>query len=278
MKRALAIAISLLTLVACTPAAPPPAQPPSSTSTSTTPPPINPIAPVTYTVEPFDMDGVAGITLSVTQLQFGGRYCPCEKIPYPADGLHNQQGVDAIASIPFKDGDTLMGFSLGVQVISMFLSQHTLPPGVKVLLAGDTLAQNDKFVAAGVGIPADIANQVVMVANEYDGWSDSPTDTKSPNYWAALWNAGLGTTRLHYYANANPADPANVVTHRGNITAILIPTVTMPNGNEGSRAGIDQAYTRPGSTPVQRAAAASQQVPYPNPPWASKPEPAAAIK
>jgi hypothetical protein len=41
-------------------------------------------APVTYTVEPFDMDGVYGITMAVTQLQFGGRYCPCVKVPYPA--------------------------------------------------------------------------------------------------------------------------------------------------------------------------------------------------
>lgn len=232
--------------------------------------------PVTYTVEPFDYDGVFGITMTVTQNQFGGRYCPCVKIPYPADGFHNQQGADNIAKIPFKDGDTLMGFSLGVQVISLFLAQHSLPDGVKVLLAGDTFARNQQLVDQGQGIPWDISNPVTMVVNEYDGWSDQATNTSAPGYWAAMWNAMAGTQRLHYYANANPDDPANVITQRGNITSILIPTAKMPNGNEASRAGIDRAYDRPGSTPQQRAAAAAQQVPYPNPAWPSKPEPAAA--
>lgn len=234
--------------------------------------------PITYTVEPFDYDGVFGINLAVTQLQFGGRYCPCMKIPYPADGFHNQQGADAIAKVApaMRPGDRLMGFSLGSQVVALFLSQHTLPPGVSVVLAGWTLDHNDAMVAQGQGIPWSIANAVTIVANEYDGWSDSPTNTAAPGYWTALWNAGIGTQRLHYYANAKPDDPANVITRRGNITAVLIPTSKMPNGNEASRAEVDQAYDRPGSTPKQRAAAASQQVPYPNPPWPSKPEPAAA--
>lgn len=239
-------------------------------------PPARAGAPITYTVEPFDYDGVFGINLAVTQLQFGGRYCPCEKIAYPADGFHNQQGADAIAKIPFKSGDRLMGFSLGSQVVALSLSQHTLPAGVSVVLAGWTMDHNDAMVAQGQGIPWDIANPVTIVANEYDGWSDSPTNTAAPGYWAALWNAGIGTQRLHYYAKANPDDPANVITRRGNITAVLIPTAKMPNGNEASRAEVDEAYDRPGSTPKQRSAAASQQVPYPNPPWPSKPEPSAA--
>jgi hypothetical protein len=246
--------------------------------------------PITYTVEPFDFDGDFGISMTVTQDQFGGRMCPCEKIPYPADGFHNQQGADAIAQVPFKAGDTLMGFSLGAQVVSLFLSQHTLPPGVKVLLAGDTFARNKELVAAGQGIPVDIANPVTMVANEYDGWSDTPTDTSSPNWLLAEVNAAVGTQHLHYYANADPADPANVVTQQGNITAVLVPTQQLPindflRGWADSTADdldtqerplIDDAYSRPGSTPEQQKAAAAQQVPYPNPAWPSKPEPAAA--
>lgn len=249
-------------------------------------------APMTYTVEPFDFDGVMGISMSVTQDQFGGRYCPCTKIPYPADGLHNQQGADAInaVSAQFKPGDTLMGFSLGVQVISLFLSQHCLPPGVKVLLAGDTFNRNQQLVNQGQGIPWDIANQVTMVANEYDGWSDGPDLTASPNYTLADQNAIAGTQRLHYYANADPEDPANVVTTRGNITAVLIPTQTLPQNDwlrgwadaqadaldAQQRPLIDSAYDRPGSSPPQRAAAAAQQVPQPNPLWPNHPEPAAA--
>lgn len=242
-------------------------------------PPARATGPMTYTVEPFDLDGTLGITMNVTQLQFGGRYCPCTKIPYPADGMHNQQGADAInaASALFKPGDTLMGFSLGVQVISLFLAQHPLPTDVHVLLAGDTFARNAALVADGQGIPMTIANDVTMVVNEYDGWSDDPTLTGASGYFMAWWNAAVGTQRLHYYVNADPGNGANIVTHTGNITAVLIPTVTMPDGEESTRTEIDAAYTRPGSTPAQRAAAASQQVPYPNPAWSSKPEPAASI-
>lgn len=246
-------------------------------------------APVTYTVEPFDFDGVT-THMTVTQDQFGGRMCPCLKIPYPADGMHNQQGVDAIAKVPFKAGDRLMGFSLGSQVVALFLSQHTLPAGVKVLLAGWTLAHNAAMVAQGQGIPWNIANQVTIVVNEFDGWSDEPTKSHSPGYGMAVQNAEAGTQKLHYYANANPDDPANVVTHRGNITAVLIPTQHLPQNDylrgwanaiadyldAQQRPLIDEAYDRPGSTPQQRSAAASQQVPQPNPPWPSKPEPAAA--
>lgn len=232
--------------------------------------------PVTYTVEPFDFDGVMGITMSVTQLQFGGRYCPCVKIPYPADGWHNQQGADAIGKVAFRPGDRLMGFSLGVQVISLAVAQGKVPPGVQVILAGDTMARNAVLLGQNAGIPLDTPNEVVMVVNEYDGWSDSPTKTGVPGYWAALWNATLGTQRLHYYANADPDNPANVVTRTGNITAVLIPTAEMPNGDEGSREQVNTAYDRPGSMPQARAAAAAEQVPQPNPPWPSKPEPLAA--
>lgn len=255
--------------------------------------PSHAAGPMTYTVEPFDFDGSMGITMTVTQLQFGGRYCPCTKIPYVADGMHNQQGVDNIGKVAatMAPGDTLMGFSLGVQVISQYLSHHTLPTGVHVVLAGDTEARNASFIASGVGIPVDIANDVTAVANELDGWSDEPTITSAPGYGLAWLTAGFGTQTLHYYANANPADPANVVYQKGNIKYVLIPTLHLPqNGylrlvglgpsqaaEDAQHAQINTAYARRGSTPAQRAAAAAQQVPFPPPAWVNKPEPAAAI-
>jgi hypothetical protein len=139
----------------------------------------------------------------------------------------------------------VLGFSLGSQVISAYLAQHTPPPGVRFVLLGDTFARNDQFVAAGQGIPADVANKVILVARQYDGWSDSPT-TASPDY-----------------VNARLDDPANVVTTRGNITSVLIPTQHLPlnNGLDAQqRPLIDSAYDRPGPTPDQLAASTGEQV------------------
>jgi hypothetical protein len=249
--------------------------------------------PTTYTVEPFDFDGVMGITMTVTQLQFGGRYCPCVKIPYPADGMHNQQGADTIAAVAptMKPGDTLMGFSLGVQVISLFLSKHTLPAGVHVVLAGDTETRNNSFLASGVGIPVGIANDVTAVANEFDGWSDTPTITTAAGYGLAWITAGAGTQLLHYYANADPTNSANIVYQRGNIRYVLIPTMHLPQNaylravglgptqatEDAQHTQINTAYVRTGSTPARRAAAAAQQVPFPPPAWVNTGEPVAAI-
>lgn len=254
--------------------------------------PSHAAGPMTYTVEPFDFDG-AGLTMSVTQLQFGGRYCPCTKIPYPADGMHNQQGADAIAKVAatMRPGDTLMGFSLGVQVISLALAQHPLPAGVHVVLAGDTEARNNVLVSQHAGIPVDIANDVTAVVNELDGWSDTPTITSAPGYTLAWLTAGFGTQILHYYANANPADPANVVYQKGNIKYVLIPTLHLPQYaylrlvgmaptqavEDAQHAQIATAYARPSSTTAARSAATAQQVPFPNPAWKSTPEPAAAV-
>jgi hypothetical protein len=58
--------------------------------------------PITYTVEPFDLDGVGGIVQNVTQQQLGGSMCPCEKVRYIADGLHVPAGVDALAGVPSR--------------------------------------------------------------------------------------------------------------------------------------------------------------------------------
>jgi len=70
---------------------------------------------ITYTLEPWDMDGVFGIVRTLTQLQLGGSLCPCVKVPYPADGLHNGVAVDALTKIPVKASDTVLGFSLGAR-------------------------------------------------------------------------------------------------------------------------------------------------------------------
>lgn len=228
----------------------------------------------TYTVEPFDFDGVHGTTFSVTQTQLGGALCPCVKVPYPADGLHNDAGVAAIANAPLRSGDTVVGFSLGSQVISLYLAQHQPPPGVRFILLGDTFARNDQLVAQHQGIPADIANNVTLVAREYDGWSDFPTETASPGYQLAMRNAQAGAATIHNYVTARIDDPANVVTTRGNITAVLIPTQRLPLNNwqrsvgrgaeadqldEQQRPLIDSAYSRPAPTPAQLAAATSEQ-------------------
>lgn len=284
MKKIAALCISMLVVSGCTTEKTMPAS--VETTTTTTPP----NGSTTYTVEPFDYDGTLGITMTVTQDQFGGKKCPCVKVPYPADGLHNQQGADAInaAAPKFKPGDILMGFSLGSQVVALYLSQHPLPPGVNVLLAGWTFAHNNAMVAVGQGIPVNIANQVTIVANEYDGWSDSPDLTSNPNYSAAMVNATAGTQRLHYYANADVDNPANIKVTQGNITAITIPTQHLPQNDylrgmgmdaavdsldAGQRPKIDTAYSRQVSTAAQRAAASAEQVPQPNPAWAQNPEP-----
>ena len=55
-------------------------------------------AGTTYTLEPFDYDDVGFTTMSITQQQLGGTLCPCVKIHYPADGLHNAAGVAAVVA------------------------------------------------------------------------------------------------------------------------------------------------------------------------------------
>ncbi len=229
---------------------------------------------MTYTVEPFDYDSVGNMTMSVTQKQLGGSLCPCSKVPYPADGLHNDAGVAALAGTALHSGDTVVGFSLGSQVLSLYLAQHTPPPGVRFVLLGDTFARNDQFVSTGQGIPADIANQVLLVARQYDGWSDSPTVTTSPGYQLATQNAQMGAATIHDYVKAHLDDPANVVTTRGHIKAILIPTQHLPlnsmkrmTGSDSTadeldaqqRPLIDSAYERPSPTPGQLAASTDQQ-------------------
>lgn len=237
-------------------------------------PPVAKAAGVTYTVEPFDYDGVRGMSMSVAKTQLGGTLCPCVKVRYPADGQHNDQGVAALAATPLHSGDTVLGFSLGSQVISLYLAQYTPPPGVRFVLLGDTFARNDQLVSQHQGVPANIANQVILVARQYDGWSDYPTKLGSPNYQLALQNSQYGAAYIHNYVNVRLDDPSNVVTTRGNITAILVPTQHLPLNDTKRWSGqsaqadqldaqqrplIDSAYDRPSPTPDQLAASTSQQ-------------------
>lgn len=237
-------------------------------------PPVARAAGVTYTVEPFDSDGANGISMSVTQTELGGTLCPCVKVPYPADGMHNDQGVASLAATPFHAGDTVLGFSLGSQVISLYLARNTPPPGVRFVLLGDTFARNDQLVSQGQGVPADIANQVTLVARQYDGWSDYPTIASSPNYQLAMQNSQFGASYIHNYVNVRLDDPSNLVTTRGNITALLIPTQHLPVNNAKRWSGqsaqadeldaqqrplIDGAYDRPSPTSAQLAASTGQQ-------------------
>jgi hypothetical protein len=160
-------------------------------------------------------------------------------------------------------------------VISLYLAQHTPPPGVRFVLLGDTFARNDQLVAVRQGVPANIANKVILVVRQYDGWSDSPTNTASPNYQLAMQNAQAGAATIHDYVNARLDDPANVVANRGNITSVLIPTQQLPLNNSRRLSGpsteadqldaqqrplIDSAYNdRPGPTPAQLAASTGEQ-------------------
>jgi hypothetical protein len=231
----------------------------------------------TFTVEPWDFDGIWGISwVNLTQLNFNGSQCPCQKVLYPATGLpwDNQTGANQIWALvqagTIKPGDTIMGFSLGSQVVSLFMSQHPLPAGIKVLLAGDTFFRNNQFGAQG--IPLNTATKVTLVANEYDGWSDIPDRTTAPGYSMAMNNSSMGSQQVHNYVHAQLGNPANVVEVRGNITAILIPNQKLPMGDETKRAEIDDAYSRKAPTADQLAAATDEQV---NGTPAQTPEPTA---
>lgn len=223
----------------------------------------------TFTLEPWDFDGVFW-TQTATQTTFGGTLCPCQKVAYPASALpwDTTKGANEIWKLvqegTIKAGSTLLGFSLGVQVISQFMSEHPLPPGVKVVLAGDTFWRNQQFVNGGVGVPWNTPSHVSLVANEYDGFSDEPDVTAAPGYWMAMNNAMMGTQQVHNYTRAQLNNPANVVAQRGNITAILIPNQKLPMGDETKRAEIDAAYSRAAPTAAQLAAAGDEQVaPFP---------------
>jgi hypothetical protein len=247
---------------------------------------------MTWTLEPFDFDGYFGYGTNLTQTDLGGTKCPCTKVPYISDGLNNQGGADNINKLALKgaikSGDTVMGFSLGSQVVALYLSQHTPPPGVRFILLAWTFQRNAQLVAVHQGVPADTPNEVTYLANEYDGWGDFPDAPNPP--WVATNNSDAGKGRIHDYRFARLDNPGNVVTKQGNITELLVPTQKLP-GNDwlrdwgmGStadsldaqqRASVDVGYARTVPTAAQLAAAAAEQVPVPPPAVQQQPEPVA---
>jgi hypothetical protein len=253
--------------------------------------------PITYTLEPFDFDGHFGLGVNLTQLQLGGTLCPCVKVPYVSDGMpwNNQGGADNVDKLmqkgTIKAGDTVMGFSLGIQVLSLYLSQHVPPSGVRFVLVGDTFERNQELVDKDQGVPWDIANEVIMIANQYD-WSDDPDKRSAPGYRLAIQNQNAARSRIHSYVKARLGHPANVIRQRGNIRAELVPTIKLPindwmreKGNnddaddldQQQRALIDDAYERPGPTPEQLAASIDEQVSVPPEPPHQTPEPVADV-
>ena len=84
----------------------------------------------------------------------------------------------------------------------------------------------------------------------------------------------MGAATIHDYVKAHLEDSANVVTTRGNITAILIPTQHLPLnrmkrmfGSDSAadeldaqqRPLVDSAYDRPSPTAEQLAASTGEQ-------------------
>lgn len=84
----------------------------------------------------------------------------------------------------------------------------------------------------------------------------------------------MGAAMIHDYVNARLNNSANVVTTRGNITALLVPTQHLPLNDmqrlfgpspmadaldTKERPVVDSAYSRPGPTAAQLAASTSEQ-------------------
>jgi PE-PPE domain len=113
-------------------------------------------------------------------------------------------------------------------VIALYLAQHTPPPGVRFVLLGDTPTHNSQMVALGQGVPPHIGNQVILMACQYDGWSDYPMVTTSPSFSLSWRNSQMGAALIHDYVNARLGNSANVMTQQGNITAFLVPTQHLP--------------------------------------------------
>jgi len=244
---------------------------------------------MTYTLEPSDLDDVAGIVMNLTQQQLSGTLCPCTKIPYPADVVSDAQGVAALASAPLKAGDTVLGYSLGSVVTSAYLNANTPPPGVNFITLGDPSNPDGLFAATGLlslfggGIPAKTPDPVTIISREYDGWADFPTNIFAPGYLLAVTNAIVGIITVHAdYTEASLLNnPANVTWTQGNITYELVPTQDLPINDWLRLIGlssiadaldamlrpmIDAAYTnRPNPTAAQLAASAGDQakLPYP---------------
>jgi hypothetical protein len=258
---------------------------------------------MTYTLEPTDFDGVAGIVANVTQQQLGGTLCPCTKLPYNAYGFGNYaQGVAALASAPLKAGDIVLGYSLGSTVTSAYLNANTPPPGVNFILLGDPsnpngwLAATGRLAKFGGGIPANTPDPVTIINRQYDGFADWPNNMFAPGYLLAALNARAGkkTVHLDYTEASLLNNPNNVTWTQGNITYELVPTQNLPINQRWRKIGlgsvadaldamerpmIDAAYTnRPNPTAAQLAASTSDQAKIPSPAQRpGPPEPVATL-
>lgn len=230
--------------------------------------------PMTWTLEPFCFDGAFGFYWSsFTQKQLGGTLAPFTKVRYPASALPRdcQAGADETKRLAnngnIKDGDTVLGFSLGSQVVALYLSQNTPPKGVRFVLCGWTFWRNQECLDKGNarlfgtgGVPWNTANEVIFVARQGDGFSDQPDIKGANGFSLAQKMAAAGQNVLHHYETARLDHPANVVTARGNITAVLVPTCTLPAVKESDRRTIDGAFSRPSPTTAQLAQAVDVQV------------------
>lgn len=230
--------------------------------------------PITFTLEPWTCDGVAGIWWAhETQKQLSGCLAPYAKIPYKATGLGGdvRDGADIIAQWidrgTIQEGDTIKGFSLGTQTIMYYLSKYQPPPGIDFVLCGCTFTRNQELLDYGSwfwgtgGIPWDIENKVTMIAREFDGYSDKPDVEDAEGYDLAKRICRDGCWTQHDYVTAQLDNNANVVDVRGNITAILVPTQWLPHyASEDDYEQINGAFSGPRPTPVQRAAASEEQV------------------
>ena len=127
-----------------------------------------------------------------SKVSWAARCARASRCRYPADGLHNDAGATAIARAPLHSGDTVLGFSLGSQVISLYLAQHTPPPGVRFVLLGDTFARNDELVAHHGAFHPTSPIPVTFVVREYDGWSDKPTNKASRLFRSRNAQRGIG--------------------------------------------------------------------------------------
>lgn len=229
---------------------------------------------MTWTLEPYCFDGAFGIYWSsYTQKQLGGTLAPFTKVKYPASALpwDSQAGANSIRDLAkngsIKDGDTVMGFSLGSQVIALYLSQNKPPKGVRFVLCGMTFWRNQNFLDNGNaalfgtgGIPWDIENEVIFISRQGDGFSDQPDIKGAKGFKLAQKMCTAGQDVLHHYETARLDHPANVVTKRGNITAILVPTINLPSVKESDRPSIDGAFSRPSPDPTHLSCAADVQV------------------
>jgi PE-PPE domain len=242
---------------------------------------------MTYTLEALDFDGVFGLVQNQTQQMLGGTLCPCTKIPYPADGLSDQQGVTAITETPLTAGDTVLGYSLGSVVASAYLNANTPPPGVNFILLADTSNPNGLFAATGLlplfggGVPANTPDPMTIISRQYDGWADFPQGLNALNILADL-NAIAGMNLIHSdYTEVQLGDPANVTWQVGNVTYVMVPTQDLPINDWLRQLGlnnlanqldaierpiIDSAYPNvPQPTAAQIAESTSEQAKTPSP-------------